>query len=73
MPFLIVRVAYALLTVFSTNQKWNNLTGSIAAFVCMGLLMEYVVVGIYIGVGITIPPVGKDKLRDGDAHVVLTA
>ncbi|KAJ9365594.1 hypothetical protein C8Q69DRAFT_499204 [Paecilomyces variotii] len=73
MPFLIVRVAYALLSVFSTSQKWNNLTGSIAAFVCMGLLMEYVVVGIYIGVGISIPPVGKDKLRDGDAHVVLTA
>ncbi|GAE00158.1 conserved hypothetical protein [Paecilomyces variotii No. 5] len=40
MPFLVVRVAYALLSVFSSDQKWNNLTGSIAAFVCMELLFH---------------------------------
>ncbi|KAL1850068.1 hypothetical protein Plec18170_007165 [Paecilomyces lecythidis] len=70
MPFLIVRIAYALLSVFSSNEKWNNLTGSIAAFVCMELLMEYVVVGIYIAVGMAIPPVGKNKLGNSNAEVV---
>jgi uncharacterized membrane protein len=59
-PFFVVRLVYALLTVFSTDTAtWSALTGSIAPFVVMGLLMEYIVVGVYLYTGYTIP-VGDD-------------
>ena len=64
MPFLVVRIAYAFLSVFNSDglqSKWSDLYGSVAAFVLMGLIMEYIVVVIYLGVGIRIPPVKSNK------------
>ena len=60
MPFIAVRIAYALLAVFSADglhSKWNDLYGSVAAYVIMALVMEYAVVLIYLSIGIRIPPV----------------
>ena len=60
MPFIAVRIAYALLAVFSAgglHSKWNDLYGSVAAYVIMALVMEYAVVLIYLSIGIRIPPV----------------
>lgn len=60
MPFLAVRIAYAFLSVFDDagglQSKWEDLYGSVAAYVLMALIMEYVVVVIYLTVGIRIPP-----------------
>ena len=64
MPFLVVRIAYAFLSVFDTDglqSKWDDLYGSVAAFVIMALIMEYIVVVIYLSVGIRIPPVKRIK------------
>lgn len=64
MPFLAVRIIYAFLSVFDAedlNSNWNDLHGSVAAFVIMALIMEYVVVIIYLGIGIRIPPVRGNK------------
>ena len=67
-PFLIVRIAYAFLSVFDTNPKWNDLSGSIAAFFCMALLMELFVVAIYITVGLSIPQIRYNKREWEDAR-----
>ena len=56
-PFLIVRTAYALLSVFATslNSKWDTIYGSAVAFAFMALLMEYIAVCIYLYIGLAIP------------------
>ena len=62
MPFLAVRIAYAFLSVFDADglqSKWDDLYGSVAVYVVMALIMEYIVVVIYLGVGIQIPPVKR--------------
>jgi hypothetical protein len=66
-PFLVVRLIYACLSVYSTNPVWSALSGSVAALVCMHSMMEYVVVLICLGVGYTISPVtAGEKGGDGD-------
>jgi len=62
-PFLIVRITYACLGVFQTGAKatrWSPLYGSIAALVVMHSMMEYIVVVIYISVGVLVAPIGKN-------------
>jgi hypothetical protein len=50
-----VRLTYAFLSVFrSSEPKWNSLSGSIASFVTMALLMEYIVVCIYLYTGFVV-------------------
>ncbi|THC94048.1 hypothetical protein EYZ11_006457 [Aspergillus tanneri] len=57
-PFLVVRIAYLYLPVFrASDPKWNQLTGSIAPYVVMGLLMEYIVFMIFLATGFLIPPI----------------
>ncbi|RXG44904.1 hypothetical protein VDGE_03827 [Verticillium dahliae] len=54
-PFLAVRTAYGLLyafTIHDPNTKWNPLVGSAAAFALMCLLIEYIVLMIFIYLGI---------------------
>lgn len=61
-PFIAVRITYALLSVFGSGglqSKWSNLYGSVGAYVTMGLIMEYIVMLMYLGVGIRIPPVKR--------------
>jgi hypothetical protein len=62
MPFIAVRITYALLSVFDSSglqSKWSSLYGSVGAYVTMGLIVEYIVMLIYLGVGIRIPPVKR--------------
>ncbi|KAH0536001.1 hypothetical protein FGG08_007100 [Glutinoglossum americanum] len=56
-PFLIVRIVYALLAAFSSAliSKWSAIYGSWVAFLVMGLIMEFIVVAIYVTAGILIP------------------
>ena len=70
LPFLVVRITYLFLSVFSaTDLRWNDLAGPIAPFVLMGLLMEYAVVWVYLGTGFVIPSWREMK---GDRVVSMT-
>ncbi|KAF2672372.1 hypothetical protein BT63DRAFT_438181 [Microthyrium microscopicum] len=66
-PFLTVRLAYALLSVFDTNPKWSPLSGDIAPLVCMHSLMEYIVVLICVTTGYLIKPV-RSNAEDDASH-----
>jgi len=62
-PFLVVRITYACLGVFQTGAKatrWSPLYGSIAAVVVMHSIIEYIVVVIYVSVGVFVAPIGKN-------------
>ncbi|OQE06739.1 hypothetical protein PENVUL_c016G07568 [Penicillium vulpinum] len=55
-PFIVVRIVYLFLSVFEPSDlRWNDLSGPIAPFLTMGLLMEYAVVSIYLITGFIIP------------------
>jgi hypothetical protein len=62
-PFLVVRLAYALLTTFSAEDKWNPLTGDIAPFVVMHSLMEYCVVIVCLFIGFRTESFSTKKLQ----------
>lgn len=51
-PFILVRLIYALLTVFSHGGAFGIENGSETAALCMSVLEEMVVVLIYIVVGL---------------------
>ncbi|PCG93919.1 Hypothetical protein PENO1_060730 [Penicillium occitanis (nom. inval.)] len=51
MPFFIVRLTYAFLSIYRQDQTWNSLTGPVAPFIVMALLMEYCVLLIYLYTG----------------------
>lgn len=68
-PFLAVRMAYLLLSIFDSDQtKWNALEGDVAAFVLMVLLMEYVVVWLFLGTGYWIPA-SRATEEDSEQHM----
>ena len=75
-PFLIVRIAYAFLSVFHpSNEEWEPLYGSVGAFVGMVLIPEYIVLAVYIGVGISTPGsrhVGRVRAGDISTEVGVT-
>jgi hypothetical protein len=59
LPFILVRIAYSIISVFSHNRHFNILTGSVAIHVVMAILEEMAVVILYIAVGWTmdsLPP-----------------
>lgn len=71
-PFVVVRITYAFLSIFKSNSlqsKWDALYGSATAFVLMVLIMEYIVVIIFIVVGIRIPRVNKELGKKQDSVV----
>lgn len=69
LPFLVVRVVYSFLSIFDNGgdlfyeSKWSYLDGSLAAYIVMGLVMEYVVVCIYISVGMMARPPKENDLN----------
>jgi hypothetical protein len=70
-PLVSLRLIYFCLAVFSIDSadtRWNPLTGSMAALICMVLLPEFITVVVYVWVGFTIDAHGvHGKLRDGDS------
>jgi hypothetical protein len=56
MSFLIVRIAYALISVYAAgpDSKWNFETGSAILFACMALLPEYLTVGVFVYIGLRV-------------------
>lgn len=53
-PLLFVRLIYSLLSVFTHNPTFNMLTGNVTVFLVMAVLEEIVIVGICLGVGMTL-------------------
>jgi len=58
LPFLGIRVLYSILSAYSTSTpslaKFNRVTGEWQLYL-MSLVLEYIVVLIYMGVGILVP------------------
>ncbi|KAJ5513386.1 hypothetical protein N7463_002938 [Penicillium fimorum] len=55
-PIIAVRIVYLFLSVFHPSDlRWSDLSGPIAPFLTMELLMEYSVVSIYLVTGFMIP------------------
>lgn len=51
LPFILVRLIYAAISVFLNNHHFNSVTGSIVILVVMAILEEMVVVTIYLAIG----------------------
>ena len=51
LPFILVRLIYSLILVFSHNRHFNLITGSVAIQVVMSVLEEMAVVFIYLVIG----------------------
>jgi hypothetical protein len=53
LPFVLVRIIYSLISVFSHNRHFNLITGSIVIHVFMSVIEEMTVVIIYLAIGWT--------------------
>ncbi len=51
LPFILVRLAYSALAIFSHHHEFNLISGSVAIQAIMSVLMEFIVVFIYLLVG----------------------
>ena len=51
LPFILVRLAYSALAVFSHHHEFKIVGGSVAIMAIMSVLMEFIVVFIYLLVG----------------------
>ena len=51
LPFILVRLIYSLISVFSHDHHFNLITGSVAILVVMSVLEEMAVVVIYLVIG----------------------
>ncbi|KAJ5364336.1 uncharacterized protein N7496_010049 [Penicillium cataractarum] len=64
LPFIVVRITYLFLSVVDPSDlRWNDLTGPIAPYLLMGLIMEYAVVCIYLATGFIIPQQRKNNKK----------
>ena len=66
MPFIAVRLIYALLAAFSHDHDFDPVTGSQTVSLFMDTLMECAVVLVYIWVGLKLPAVPKE--HDGSTR-----
>ena len=58
LPFFLVDVVYMMCFAFESNdgnQIFNVISGSVTLQLCMQVVMEYVIVGLYIGLGLELP------------------
>jgi hypothetical protein len=54
LPFLLVRLVYTGLSTFSYNPKFNILDGDTTIFLCVALLMEFIIIIIFEVTGLTL-------------------
>ncbi|MCJ1411668.1 hypothetical protein MMC19_005759 [Ptychographa xylographoides] len=62
-PFILVRLIYSLLVDFSGNAKFSLTYGDVVIQGCMAALMEFIVVIIYLGVGLITPKITRSDVR----------
>lgn len=71
LPFMLCRIIYSALTVFTHSKHFNTVTGDVTVLLCMALLEELVISAIYVGVGLTLnrfeqlPPVREGQVAEG--------
>jgi hypothetical protein len=51
LPFVLVRLMYSVLSVYSNNHNFNLITGSVVILVVMRVLEEMIVVVLYLVIG----------------------
>jgi hypothetical protein len=54
LPFILVRLVYSILTVYAHSSTFNLFSGNETAQLVMSVLPEFVVVALYLGVGVTL-------------------
>ncbi|KAF2710043.1 hypothetical protein K504DRAFT_378129 [Pleomassaria siparia CBS 279.74] len=58
MPFFLVDVVYMMCFAFESfwgTQKFNIISGSVTIQLCMQVIMEYIIVGLYLFLGMGLP------------------
>ncbi|RFU28336.1 hypothetical protein B7463_g7992, partial [Scytalidium lignicola] len=68
-PFIAIRLVYSLLAVFSTNPKFNLLTGSAIIWLVMAVLEEIIVVIIFLVAGY-VAGIEMRKVQEGISSTV---
>jgi hypothetical protein len=68
MSFFTVRIAYALISGFAVgpDNKWNFESVSTSLFACMALLLEYLIAGIFVYIGLRVSN-SDNVYGEGDA------
>ena len=61
LPFLLVRLIYSVVSIFANPSSFNSITGNVTILLCMALLEELMVVGLYESVGLTLKKLEKTK------------
>lgn len=51
LPFILIRLLYAVISIFGNDKHFNLLTGSVIIHVFMAVLEEMLVVGVYLFFG----------------------
>lgn len=68
-PFVVVRMVYSALGAFSHGQKFNIVSGSNTAYLCMDVLMEIIAISICLSSAYYAPAVRSKKAeKGGDGH-----
>jgi hypothetical protein len=58
LPFFLVNIVYMMCFAFESlwgSQRFNVISGSVTLQLCMQVIMEYIVVGLYLALGFGLP------------------
>lgn len=73
LPFLLVRLVYSSISLFTTNPDFNSVSGNVTIFLCMALIMELCAVTIYEVIGLTLrkipSPIITETVAADEAYV----
>ncbi|PQE25080.1 transmembrane protein [Rutstroemia sp. NJR-2017a BVV2] len=72
LPFLFVRLLYAIISTFTHSKRFSSFTGSVTLLLCMSLLMELAVVVVYEGIGVTLRKQRNDQFEESAQQVPST-
>ena len=61
LPFILVRLIYAIMATFTKINSFNQITGSVTILLCMSLIMEFIVVLAYEVTGLGLPTIPKPQ------------
>jgi hypothetical protein len=61
LPFILVRLIYAALSVFSQDPKFNQVAGDVNIKLGMSIVMEMIAVAIIQGFGLTLNKIPKEQ------------
>lgn len=65
-PFIVVRLLYSVLCAFGHNRLFSIATGSVSVTIGMSVIEEFVVVGMYILLGLWL-----EKVHDGPTNSMI--